>query len=416
MVRHFTVLLPLSCMLSLVGRASPPCPWEDLRVRAVAEARRALADGTDEAVGRYRLESRGERHGFAFVPGPKGAADGALAFADGANAVCFRGFSLWTNGRMPVTNVSLRVRLSEDRGTVRLRFSGVGLPADATVALGPADVRLTRAYGGFGYVLENPRDFEVPGGSRLGARHVGADYANGLSVVQVTDRAPLRLLCAAVACRYALVTSVGATLTLTPSSKGAFAAARRFGATARPGHDVFGGVEIPEHGEPETWVTADCRDDAERVPWHDIVSHGRTVLVGGGLEETYAGKGRARDQGYGTDDYLCTTVMGGRAPVCPAVMPDRSRYTQSILGDLMRDFGQATFESLTFGPTIHQMHVVFSNGCEAWVNRSRSDSWDVPGWTLPPLGFYAKSPKHESGIVVWDTRRIRFSEKKVYNP
>lgn len=393
---------------------------------AADAARRALAEGSAPSANRFRLEARGERHGCAFVPGPNGLVDGELAFTDGQRTVTFRGFDVWVGGgttagaRPPAIcdRSPLVWRFSEEKGVLRLRISCETTNA-VSLALGPADEKVFRAYGGTGYVVENPRAFEVTSRDLITSRAVGADYANGLSVVQASDILPERIFSRGDGRQYGIVVRGRAffavrnmiDLSFAPSSRGAFAAARRL--TSANG---VGEVAVAQHGEPSRWVKADACSDAERVPWHDVTSHNVVRLAGGGFEADYAGAGRTQAHGYSTDDYFCTTVMGGRAPLCDVAQAERSRYTYSMLGDLMRDFGRATFESLTFGPTIHQMHVVFSDGCEAWVNRSSSENWDVPGWTLPPLGFYAKSPKHESGVVIWDTRRIRFSEKKVYNP
>lgn len=406
-------MLPLLAVLGAVVRADGG---------AADAARRALAEGSSPSANRFQLEARGERHGCAFVPGPSGLADGELAFTDGQRTVTFRGFDVWDGGELRGATARapspLVWRFSEEGGVLRLRVS-CETDEEVRLALGPSDEKVFRAYGGTGYVVEDPRAFEVTSRDLITSRAVGADYANGLSVVQASDILPERIFSRADGRQYALVVR-GRTffavrnkidLSFVPSSRGAFAAARRLTSA----HGV-GEVATASHGDPSRWVKADACSDAERVPWHDIMSHNVMRLAGGGFERDYAGPGRCQAHGYSTDDYLCTTVMGGRAPLCDVAQAERSRYTYSMLGDLMRDFGRATFESLTFGPTIHQMHVVFSDGCEAWVNRSSSESWDVPGWTLPPLGFYAKSPKHESGVVVWDTRRIRFSEKKVYNP
>ncbi len=56
--------------------------------------------------------------------------------------------------------------------------------------------------------------------------------------------------------------------------------------------------------------------DAERVPWHDMGTHGAFILLAGGLGPRYAGDSDSRHHGYGSDDYLSTTVLGGRNPMC----------------------------------------------------------------------------------------------------
>ncbi|MBO7223428.1 MAG: hypothetical protein J6V70_04780, partial [Kiritimatiellae bacterium] len=60
--------------------------------------------------------------------------------------------------------------------------------------------------------------------------------------------------------------------------------------------------------------------DSERTPWHDIVSHGYFVLFAGGLggryqEERWHEGGNADLHGYGSDDYLSNTIIGGRNPM-----------------------------------------------------------------------------------------------------
>jgi len=74
------------------------------------------------------------------------------------------------------------------------------------------------------------------------------------------------------------------------------------------GHDALigsiDGVQA-DHWRPECWLKNS--KDADRTPWHDMVTHGKMVLFAGGLGSRYDPDPK---HGYGSDDYLSNTVLG----------------------------------------------------------------------------------------------------------
>ena len=195
------------------------------------------------------------------------------------------------------------------------------------------------------------------------------------------------------------------------------------------GHDALVGhldAGQPDHFTPARWMDRGEYADAERVPWHDIVTHGSLVLYGGGLGGRYASdspdRGGDPEKGCASDSYLCTTVIGGRTPLHdfdPTQINFRCVGTWWLLGDITRALALAEFESFDFVGSIHRQHAVFSGGGNVWVNRPHGGAsspsephscWLLPnGLSLPPDGFYAESPDARAGIVEIAGRRCAFS-------
>ncbi len=151
-----------------------------------------------------------------------------------------------------------------------------------------------------------------------------------------------------------------------------------------------------DHKAPEVLVPdATQYSAADRVPWHDMVSHGRMVLFGGGLGQRYSNFDSTRDMeanrrhGYGSDDYFCTTVAGGRSPMAPTFGRDTVR-TYWMLHDVCAALAKGTFDAFEFGPDIHRQHATFSTG-EVWLNRNTNECWTVDGRILPAYGFHARA-------------------------
>ena len=241
--------------LAIGPQPAPPteADWRAREEAARAAARAALERGTDAAAGRWLLEADGAgRYGAGAAYGARGLVDGALAFTDGARTVVYRGFSVVVETGDGSAAPAARASVRAEKGTLRLQWSIPGATRDARgfpritrLAVGPASERLFRVYAGFGNVIEGPKAFTLgAGGFGLSTRHVGADYANGLSVVQAVDVPPDRLVCDGAANLFALEAHHDATFTFAPSSRGAFAAARRFRAVAgyrrSPGLDRLG--------------------------------------------------------------------------------------------------------------------------------------------------------------------------------
>jgi len=158
--------------------------------------------------------------------------------------------------------------------------------------------------------------------------------------------------------------------------------------------------------------------DAERTPWHDMATHGKMVLFAGGLGFRYSAKdwsdwaGDPR-HGYGSDDYLSNTVMGGRNPMCDGPFSRRTVMTYWLLNDVCTVLARSPFEAHEFGGTVQQQRTTFGGECEVWVNRGSDRIWHVAdGMQLPEYGFYAKTPDVTAGIVLLDGRRAAFSKSR----
>ncbi|MCR5379609.1 MAG: DUF6259 domain-containing protein [Lentisphaeria bacterium] len=138
----------------------------------------------------------------------------------------------------------------------------------------------------------------------------------------------------------------------------------------------------------------------ERVPWHDIVSHGKFVLLGGGLGGRYAEKDPA-PSGYGSDNYNGTTVIGGRNPMSDGPFSIAAVKTYWMLHDVCDWLARHKFNLFEFDirnpkpneimkirkdnkhlfTSIHHLHAVFGEGdekAEIWCNRE-ADKWELPG-------------------------------------
>lgn len=192
------------------------------------------------------------------------------------------------------------------------------------------------------------------------------------------------------------------------------------------GHDALVGhldAGQPDHFTPERWMDRSAYAESERVPWHDIVTHGSFVLQGGGLGWRYASNSPERGpdtatKGCTSDSYLCTTVIGGRTPFSEfdPFDPDYSIHavdTCWLLAPVSRDLALSEFEAFTFEGSIHRQHAAFAGGegggGTVWVNRE--GTWLLPnGLPLPPDGFYAETRTARAGIVEIAGRRCAFSE------
>lgn len=139
--------------------------------------------------------------------------------------------------------------------------------------------------------------------------------------------------------------------------------------------------------------------DGERVPWHDMASHGSFVLLGGGLGSRYAGGQDETLHGYGSDDYLSVTVLGGRNPMCDGPFSRRAVMTYWLLHDVCNSLAREELLSDEFaGDDIHRQTARFSGGGVARVNRGRSD-WTAGDAVLPPYGFIATAGGNEAEIT-----------------
>jgi len=239
--------------IGAVPAATDEAAWRAREAAAVTKARAALAQGGDEASGRYLLEDCGERYGAAVEEGPAGFLDAVFAFTDGEKDLTIRGFSCEIDGEILANLTSrpyVRVRVSAEKGALRVAWDTREGPAKAVdgsprftrLAPGPASQRAWRVYAGFGSVWENLQFLDMQAsGHSLSTRHVGFDYPNGLSLVQATDVPHDRLEVDASNRVARLVAHNDAVFTFVPSARGAFAAARRFAAVS--GYRAAPGVE-----------------------------------------------------------------------------------------------------------------------------------------------------------------------------
>ena len=171
---------------------------------------------------------------------------------------------------------------------------------------------------------------------------------------------------------------------------------------------LVGAVDAAEADHPgaDRWRMGDAAfTDWERVPWHDMATHGRMIMQAGGLGWRYAAdaKGERREltetHGYASDDYLGMTLLGGRQPMCGGPFNRGAVKTAWMIGDVARVLADETLEAVEFGDSIHQVRSTFSNGATVWQNRAADADWTVAGKTLPPWGFYAKTAAGQCGAI-----------------
>ena len=149
--------------------------------------------------------------------------------------------------------------------------------------------------------------------------------------------------------------------------------------------------------------------DWERVPWHDIVSHGKFVLFGGGLGSRYAEKD-PRPSGYNSDNYNGTTIIGGRNPMSDGPFSTGAVKTYWMLHDVCNWLSRNKFDSFEFGESIHRLHSTFGGGDgQAWCNRSHY-KWTLEnGLVLPEFGYYVETPEGKAGVVEKDGKTAAFA-------
>ncbi|MCB1231719.1 MAG: hypothetical protein KDN19_15725 [Verrucomicrobiae bacterium] len=626
---------------------------------AILLARRA-ADG-ETVPWTWRCDPDGV--GASLVVGPNGLADAWVAFQGKDEALTFDGFDIeiadallgalrtgwicdrvekrFADGRGEIDHfcfvggepVTVRARIWLEHGALRFAFSmpdtdrdARGEPRFTGLQIGAASEKARRVYAGFGNVIENPGAFDLrAGGFTLSTRHVGMDFGKGLSLVQASDVFPDSFRVDPEAHRYALVTHHDATLSLIPSSRGAFAAARTyreiadfkpaggvkkllgrvcldqwggdydkavqgieeavryglvdslfvkhvwqrwgydyrlpdiyppagdrvafhamvdachrhgwffcphdnyidfypdasgfsydhilftadgapqrawfnksrqaqsyrwspndfqprleanlkrvkedFGPTAyfvdvfsamppfdfrdhegrffpkmvtaerwgkgfdrireilgddaptlsEAGHDGLVGHLDGGESDHLTWMPDAANtdgpshwrmpaDDAERVPWHDMATHGAFVLFAGGLGHRYAGGLDETLHGYGSDDYLSLTVLGGRNPMCDGPFSRRAVMTYWLLHDVCVELGNSDLLDHAFvDDDIHRQVTRFSGDGVVRVNRGQQD-WRVENAILPAYGFLARAGEREADISRRDDLVTAFAQ------
>lgn len=145
--------------------------------------------------------------------------------------------------------------------------------------------------------------------------------------------------------------------------------------------------------------------DSERVPWHDMVTHGAFVHFAGGLSDRYVAD-RPGGGGYGSDDYLSNTVIGGRNPMCDGPFSRRAVMTYWLLHDVCARLARAELLAHEFdGDDIHRQHATFGGGAEVWTNRGATP-WTVAGVTLPTNGLLARAGDCEATVALIGEARV----------
>jgi hypothetical protein len=98
-----------------------------------------------------------------------------------------------------------------------------------------------------------------------------------------------------------------------------------------------------------------------------------------------------RAHGYGSDDYLSLTVLGGRNPMAEGDSSAETILTYWLLHDVCKELGARQMSSHEFADgNIHRQIVRFGDDAMVWVNRGKDD-WKVAGVALPPFGFVANA-------------------------
>jgi len=183
------------------------------------------------------------------------------------------------------------------------------------------------------------------------------------------------------------------------------------------GHDaLIGHLDSAEADHlgwtPETrsWAWNVPAVDGERIPWHDMVTHGKFVLLAGGLGSRYSGSGSREMHGYGSDDYLSMTVLGGRSPMCDGPFNRNAVMTYWLLHDVSAELANQDMEKHTFADDdIHRQIVDFAKGGKVIANRGKTD-WEINSQILPPYGFTAESGEYRAMVTKRDGVISAYSE------
>ncbi|NCB05044.1 MAG: hypothetical protein EOM69_05930, partial [Clostridia bacterium] len=203
--------------------------------------------------------------GAALTPGKAGLLDALITFSNGKEVLTFQGFTCELfdarahvlssavsscNQKLVIDHTlllpdsgavaTLRATLQAKSGALMISWTlddatrtKYGSAPLTKLGLGPALTPFSRIYMGFGAVFEKPEAFTLPyHGVQVSTRHVGADYENGLSLVQATDLVPDRVVCMPQRNLFSFESPYETTFIYVPSGQGAFAAARAYRAVA----------------------------------------------------------------------------------------------------------------------------------------------------------------------------------------
>ena len=206
------------------------------------------------ANGRGFMFALDDGYRVAFLPYMQAINDAVIAIGNSEKCVVFDGFKLEVMGRevskfalcehprfdtagrslvasqnlwLGDEKFELTMRIRPEKAALRIAFECPKRITD--IALGPADRKAPRVYYGHGYCIVEPKAFRAGfGGHNLSTSHVGFDFENGLSLLTACDNPPDFLEVNPETRTYALHTHMNATMTLVPSSSGAFDCARKY--------------------------------------------------------------------------------------------------------------------------------------------------------------------------------------------
>lgn len=135
----------------------------------------------------------------------------------------------------------------------------------------------------------------------------------------------------------------------------------------------------------------------DRTPWFDMAHHGRFILFAGGLGPRYAGDLPADRHGYGTDDYLTLTALGGRTPMSDGPFSRRAVMTYWLLQPLCESLERQEMLAHEFlDDQVTRQRVTWPTGTVT-VNRGPEDI-TVDGHVLPEYGMIAQVGAHQVDI------------------
>jgi len=161
-----------------------------------------------------------------------------------------------------------------------------------------------------------------------------------------------------------------------------------------------------DHYAADRWGAKGSK--ACRTPWHDMATHRSLVLLAGGLGHRYSN--RQPGHGYGTDDYLCNTVMGGRNPMCDGPCYRRTVMTYWLLHDVCAILARHPFESHEFfEDDVYRQITRFGESCVVRANRG-SKPWHVGDSLLPQYGFITDAGSCHASITVRDGYPTGFAQ------
>ncbi len=170
------------------------------------------------------------------------------------------------------------------------------------------------------------------------------------------------------------------------------------GLDAMIGHLAAGQSDhIPIMSKPRRHALHVEHQDWERVPWYDIGHHGKFVLFAGGLGHRYSAHRAVEHHGYGSDDYLSMTILGGRTPMSDGPFFRRTVMTYWLLQPISAELEQQELLAHRFvGNNLHRQEVIWSHG-RVVVNRD-DENWAIGGALLPRYGFIADVGEHHADI------------------